>query len=132
MITGIYKIPSIKHAFFVVSSLKNLFSDSEFYHECKRRMQYFDKILRLKERIYLCGNEKWNLKVISQRDFLSVLEKYMPLGQISNCNSCNFPESLELLSINLIKSRELSPSCSHDTLKGLCRVANEDIIEIFI
>ena len=123
MITGIYKIPSIKHAFFVVS---------EFYHECKRRAQYFDKILRVKGRIYLEVNQKWNLKIISQRDFLSVLEKYMPSRQISCSNSFNCPESLELLSINLIKSRELSPVCSHDTLKGLCRVADEDVIEIFI
>ena len=64
MITGIYKIPSIKHAFFVVSSLKKIFSDSEFYHECKRRAQYFDKILRVKGRIYLEVNQKWNLKIM--------------------------------------------------------------------
>lgn len=123
-IIGIYKIPAIKHAFFIVSSLKEFSGNSRRLPENKRRMEYFEHILRCKH--------QWTLKLMSESDFLTVLKQHKPKGIVSpNQSSCS-PASLELLTINLAKTPENCLDWAYTSKKILSVIPDEDIIEVFI
>ncbi len=128
-IRGIYKLPAIKHTFFIISSLQD-FSGNSQLRESKKRMGYFAKVLRSKDKEYPKVTQKWKLIVIEQQEFLKVLECSLPKRKSSSSQSCYNPEDLELLAINLLKTPE--PFLTHDTPKVLSCVSDEDIIEIFI
>lgn len=129
-IRGIYKLPAIKHAFFIISSLQD-FSGNSQLRESKKRMGYFAKVLKWKDQEHPKVTQKWKLIVIEQQEFLKVLECSLPTRESSSSQSCYNPEDLELLAINLLKTPE-SLFFPHDTPKVLSFVSDEDIIEVFI
>lgn len=132
MIKGIYKLPAIKHAFFIVSSLEEFEVSLIESLDNKKRMEYFEHILRSKD--HICPKEipLWTLKVVSESEFLKVLEQHMPKGKVSSNLSSHNPECLELLAINLIKTPEKSSDLPPSTSKVLSVMAEDDIIEVFI
>src|SRR5580692_9116243 len=103
-IKGIYKIPSIKHVFFIVSSLRDFLDNSLTSQGNKTRMEYFGRILRSKDRMLPKANLQWTVKVVSEHDFLKAIKQHIPKGKVSPNRSSNNPEELELLAINLLKT----------------------------
>jgi len=124
-IIGIYKLPVIKHAFLIVSSLDEFSDSSQPSPESKRRMGYFGHILRSKENKKTKATLQWTLKVVSEKDFLTVLRQQHPKGLISSNQSSHDPEYLELLAINLLKT-------SKGESKTLSLIPDDDVIEVFI
>lgn len=132
MIKGIYKLPAIKHAFFIMSSLEDFGGNSAESPDSKKRMEYFEHILQLRD--HICPKEipLWTLEVVSESEFLKVLEQRMPKGKVSSNLSSHNPECLELLAINLIKTPEQSSDLALKTPTVLGVIPDEDIIEVFI
>ncbi len=131
MIKGIYDIPSIKHTFFIVSSVNDLLDSTKLCRENKRRTGYFAHILQSKDCKHPKVAQQWKLIVIEQKDFLRVLEHKSPTIKVSPNQSFYSPERMELLSINLLKTPD-NLLFSHHTRKVLSCVNEEDIIEVFI
>lgn len=129
-ITGIYKLPEIKHAFLIVASLDEFSDNSKLSQESKRRMEYFEHILRSKENKKTKDIPQWTLKVVSEKDFLTVLKQQHPKGLISSNQSSPNPEYLELLAINLLKTSKNESELKQR--KTLSLIPDEDIIEVFI
>lgn len=94
-------------------------------------MEYFEHILRSKDHTPPTVTRQWTLKVVSERDFLRVLEQRMPTAKESPSQSSYNPECLELIAINLLKTPE-NPSRSLNTPTVLSKIPDEDIIEVFI
>ena len=115
-----------------MSSLEDFGGNSAESPDCKRRREYFEHILRSRD--HICPKEVplWTLEIVSERDFLSVLEQRMPKGKVSSNLSCHNPECLELLAINLVKTPEQSSDPTYESPKQLGVVPDEDIIEVFI
>lgn len=130
-IRGIYKIPAIKHTFLIVDSLEDVSDSTPLYRESKRRMAHFEHILRSKDRTCPKVALQWKWTLVEEQDFLRVLERSMPTKEVSSNQSCYSPEHLELLAINLLRTRD-SLVFPHDTPKVLSCVPDEDIIEVFI
>lgn len=125
-VKAIYKIPALKHAFFIVSSLDEFSEKSEETQKSKIRMEYFEHILHSKDCTLPIEIQQWTLKVMSHTDFVSAIKRRNPIGQVlSNQTSCEDPE-LELLAINLTKN-----SSGLET-KELSFTEDADIIEVFI
>ncbi len=131
-IKGIYKLPAVKHIFFIVSSLQEFSDGARSSKESKRRMEYFERILQSKDHTPPKVTPLWKLKVMCETDFLSALKQYNPTGRVSSNRSCHNPEDLELLAINLCKTPLSSPEKTFHTPKVLSVVPDEDIIEVFI
>lgn len=130
-IRGIYKIPAIRHTFFIVNSFEEPSDSIQPYRESKRRMAHFEHILRSKDRRTPKVAQQWKWTVVEEQDFLRVLERSMPTKEVSSNQSCYSPDHLELLAINLLKTPD-SLVFPHDTPKVLSCVPDEDIIEVFI
>ncbi len=125
-VKAIYKIPALRHAFLIVSSLDEFSDKSESNQESKTQMEYFERILHLKDCTLPTETQQWTLKVMSQTDFVSAVKRRNPIGQVlSNQTSCEHPE-LELLAINLTKTLDGLEK------KELSFTEDADIIEVFI
>jgi len=131
-IIGVYKIPAVKHAFLIVSSIPLDLDTLEELSENTNRMEYFDHILRLKDQVGRKNIPRWTLKVLTPDEFLEVLERHKPLESRSTNQSSHNPESLELLAVNLLKDLDDDRPNACETPKVLCCVPDEDIIEVFI
>lgn len=131
-IKGIYKIPAARHAFFIVPSLDSFGEDIGSSQESKKRMEYFEHILQLKDHMPPKVIPRWKLKLMSEDDFLSALKQQIPTRQVSSNPSSHNPEDLELLAINLVETPENPLDWTFNTPKVLCAVPDEDIIEVFI
>lgn len=130
-IKGIYKLPKIKHVFFIVPSLDEFSDSPKPCRESKRRMEYFGRILRSKDHKTPKATPHWTLKLVTVSDLETILKQHNPIGQVSSSQTCDNPEYLELLAINLVKTPN-SLDCSQDSQKVLSCVSDEDIIEVFI
>ena len=131
MIKGIYKIPAIRHAFFIVDSLSELEGEPLSPSSFAEGKEYFEHILESKDHICPKEAQQWKLRVVSSEQFLQVLEKCTPKGLVSPNQSSRNPEYLELLAINLLKTPVSNPDSLH-TSKYLGVVPDEDVIEVFI
>lgn len=125
-IKAIYRIPALRHAFLIVSSLDEFCDNSQAYQENKTHTEYLERILRSKN----CTQPKailpWTLKVMSQSDFVLALRRNRPTTEVlPSQTSYNDPE-LELLAINLVKTE------SGLEKKELSFTEDADIIEVFI
>lgn len=115
-----------------MSSLEDFGGNSAESPDSKKRMEYFEHILQLRD--HICPKEipLWTLEVVSESEFLKVLEQRMPKGKVSSNLSSHNPECLELLAINLIKTPEQSSDLALKTPTVLGVIPDEDIIEVFI
>lgn len=131
-VRGIYKIPSLKTAFLIVSVFPDFSDSSQLSQESKKRTEYIGRTLRSKDRKLPKEIQQWKLKVVSEHDFLQAIARHRPKGLVSPSQSSDNPLALELLTINLLKT----PGCLVDwtctTPKGLGVIPDEDIIEVFI
>jgi hypothetical protein len=127
MIKGIYKIPEIKHAFFIVSSQNESGETQSLLPQNKKRKEYFEHILKWKGRIDPKEAQSWKLRIVSETEFLEALEQSMSTNQVLPSQSSEPSESLELVAINLVKTSDDSAE-----RKQLGFIENEDVIEVFI
>lgn len=131
-IIGIYKLPQVKHIFFIVSEL-HVFDDlQESMLESKRRMEYFEHILRCKDYMPPKAIPRWRLKVMTQNDLLTVLAQHNTKEKSSSNLTFQSPEEMEMLAINLFGSCNDENSCSYKTSKNAGVLYDDDIIEVFI
>lgn len=131
-IKGIYKLPELKHAFIIVSSLSEFQDNSKLSKKSKRRVEYFEKILRSKDQKNQKSTRHWTLKVMSENDFVRVLSQNNKRESVSSNQPSHSPEYLELLAINLLRTSEDVSDWTYNTPKVLSSVPEEDIIEVFI
>lgn len=125
-IKAIYKIPALRHAFLIVSSLDEFCDNSPSCQESKTRTEYLEHILRLKNYTQPKAIPQWTLKVMSQSDFVSALKRNKSTTEVlTNQSSFNDPE-LELLAINLTKTDP------NNEQKELSFMQDSDVIEVFI
>ena len=131
LLTGIYKLPAIKCAFFIVSTLADVSGKQTSSLEHDKRIRQIENILRSKDYTFPKASQLWKYIVIEQNDFLWVLEQSIPRKLGETNQSCYNPEHLELLAINLLKTpRDLRRT--YETPKVLSCILDEDIIEVFI
>lgn len=130
-IRGIYKIPSQRIAFFIVSAFPDFLDSSRLSQESKKRTEQIVRILQSKDRKIPTGVPQWKLKVVSEHDFLRAIELHTPRKKVSSNQSFDSPVPLELLAINLLETPE-SLLWTSNTPKALGVVPDEDIIEVFI
>ena len=131
-IMGVYKIPAVRHVFIIVSSLHEFLDSLSLSEENKTRREYFERILRSIDRIRPKVSLQWTIKVVGVHDFLKAIKQRIPKGKVLPSQSSNNPEELELLAINLAKTRQSSPDRTFDTPKVLSAIPDDDIIEVFI
>ncbi len=125
-IKAIYKIPALRHAFLIVSSLDEFCDNSPSSQENRTRTEYLERILRSKNCMQPKAIQQWTLKVMSQSDFVSALKRNKSTaGVLTNQTSYNDPE-LELLAINLNKNDP------NNETKELSFIEDSDVIEVFI
>jgi hypothetical protein len=132
MIRGIYKLPAIKHTFLIFASPDGDEQIDSRLKENRKRREYFEHILECKHHMLPKEVLLWRLKIVSEDDFLSVIRQHKTTDQVLSSQSSNYPEKLELLAINLLKTPVRLPSEPCETPKFLCNVPDEDIIEVFI
>jgi hypothetical protein len=131
-VKGIYKIPSHKLAFLIVSVFPDFSDSSRLSQESKKRKEYIGRILRSKDRKPPTETQQWKLKVVSEHDFLQAIALHRPKGRVSSNQSFDSPEALELLTINLLKTPGNPLDWTCKTSKGIGIIPDEDIIEVFI
>ncbi len=131
-IRGIYKLPSVKQVFVIVSSLGEFLDNLLLSQMSKLRKECFEHILRLIDRINPKEALQWTIKVVSEHDFLMELKQHNPIGQVLTNRTFHSPDTLELLTISQVKNLEPSLDMSFFTPKALNTIQDEDIIEIFI
>jgi hypothetical protein len=126
-----YTIPSLRHTFMVIPSLPMENKTPYLLLQNSKRKSYFERAVLAKDCMYNEQNVHFTNKVIAEDDFLESLAEMS-----SMCFSKNMlfdsPEELDLLSINLVKGKECPTNPSFASKKLLCRVLEEDIIEVFI
>lgn len=130
-ITAIYQIPEAKHIFFLIELPQKFCDCYEVSQERKRRREYFEHILRSKDRSSPKASQRWTLKTVLVDDFLSAIERNIPREPVSSNQSSQNPQRLELLTINLVNLPN-SLDWTFKTPKALCAIPEEDIIEVFI
>ena len=131
-IRAVYKIPEMRHLFVIVKPPNSICDCSKASQTRKKRREYFEHILRSKDRSSPKVTQQWTLKIVQEDDFLSAIEQNTPREIVSSNQSSQNPEKLELLAINLIKTLPNSSGCTLNTPKALCMIPDEDIIEVFI
>ena len=131
-IRAVYKIPETRHVFFIVEPLDSTCDYLKESQGRKRRREYFEHILRSKDRSTPKATQPWTLRIVPVDDFLSAIEQNTPRELISSNQSSQNPEKLELLAINLTKTLPNSSDWTLQTPKALCAIPDEDIIEVFI
>jgi len=129
---GIYKIPSQRLAFLIVSVFPDFLDCCIESQEHKKRMGYIGRILRLKDRRRPRVSQQWKLKVVCENDFLTAIKRYKPKGIESSSQSFDSPLALEMLTINLLKTPGDPVDWTFNTPKALSAISNDDIIEVFI
>lgn len=129
---GIYKIPSQRLAFLIVSVFPGFLDCCKASQEHKKRMGYIERILRSKDRTCPKAPQQWKLKVVCENDFLTAIKRYKPKGIESPSQSFDNPLALEMLTINLLKTPGDLVDWTFKTPKALSAIPNEDIIEVFI
>ncbi len=130
-LTGIYNLPAIKCAFFIVSFLEDVSGKQTSSPEHDKRIRQIEHILSSKNHTFPKASQLWKYIVVEQRDFLLALEQSMPREIGETNQSCYIPEHLELLTINLLKT-PLDRLRPYETPKVLSCIPDEDIIEVFI
>lgn len=131
-IKAIYTVPSLKHAFFIMSSFEGSYNKYELLKESKKRMEYFEHILLMKGNIRPKDIPQWTLKVMNEGEFLLALAQQDPTGTISTSLSFENHKTLEQLVINTTKNLPNSSELTLKTPKFLSVIPDEDIIEVFI
>ena len=131
-IRAVYKIPETRHVFFIVEPLDSTCDYLKESQGRKRRREYFEHILRSKDRSTPKATQPWTLRIVPVDDFLSAIEQNTPIELVSSNQSSQNPEKLELLAINLTKTLPNSSDWTLQTPKALCAIPDEDIIEVFI
>lgn len=129
---GIYKIPSQRIEFLIVSAFPDFLDCFRESHASKKRMEYIGRTLRSKDRRNPKGSQLWKLKVVSENDFLMAIKRYKPTRKESSNQSFDSPLVLELLTINLLKTPCDLVDWTFNTPKALSVISNDDIIEVFI
>jgi len=129
---GIYKIPSQRLAFLIVSVFPDFLSCCIKSQEHKKRTGYIGRILRSKDRILPKVPQQWKLKVVCENDFLTAIKRCKPKGIESPSQSFDSPLALEMLTINLLKTPGDPVDWTFNTPKALSAISNDDIIEVFI
>ena len=129
MIKGIYKVPAIKHAFFIISSPDKI-SEEIGLEEVEKRNKHLEHILLSKN--YICPTEieSWTFEVLFEKNFLRVLSTCMSRVGISSKISSHNPACLELLAINLVKTNKEPSDLKTPRMLGVAD--DEDVIEVFI
>lgn len=125
-VKAIYKIPALKHAFIIVSSLDEFSENSSSFQESRTRTEYLERILRSKNCTQPKAIRPWTLKVMSQSDFLLALRRHKPTLEVLPSQTSYDDPELELLAINLVKTE------SGLEQKELSFTEEADIIEVFI
>jgi hypothetical protein len=128
-IRAIYKLPEIRHVYFIVSPQEGDEESGLILKESTRKRECFEQILRSKDRTFPSTAQQWTLALLSESDFLKVIEQHQPREPGSSNQSSHSPEYLELLAINLLKTPS---SRTLETPKFLSPIPSEDIIEVFI
>lgn len=131
-IRALYKIPEMKHIFFIVKPSDSSYDCLKASKRHKKRREYFEHILRSKDHRSPKCTLQWTLKIVPMSDFLSAIEQNNPKELISSNQSLQNPQKLELLAINLTKILHNSSDWTLKTPKALSMVPDEDIIEVFI
>jgi hypothetical protein len=131
-ILGIYKLPGIKHVFFIVSSLSEFFANIKMSKGSVVKTIDFEHIHLSKNHIKPIRSQQWSVKVVSEHNFLNSLKQYIPTDKVSSNQSSHIPVDLELLTINQLKTPVSSPEMTFHTPKVLSVVPDSDIIEVFI
>lgn len=131
-IRAVYKIPELKHMFFIVEPLGSSYDCLKESLGSKKRREYIEQILRSKDRSIPKETQQWTLKIVPADDFLSAIEQNKPRELVSSNQSSQNPEKLELLAINLTKTPPNSSDWTLKTPKALSVIPDEDIIEVFI
>lgn len=131
-IIGVYKLPVLRHIFLIVDSLHDFLDNLMQSEANKIRKGYFERILRSKDHRVPKADLQWTIRVVCVHDFLEAIKLSIPIGTVSTNQTCQNPEELELLAINLVKTHPPSRDKPFDTPKVLSRVHDEDIIEVFI
>lgn len=132
MIRGVYRLPFCRHSFIVVSSLEGFSDNSKQLKRNKKRMEYFGHILQSRDHKCPKLTLQWTHKLVSENDFLSVIQTHIPKELESSNQSFDNPVNLELLAINLVKIPDNPVDPSYSTPKVLSCVSNGDVIEVFI
>jgi len=131
-ILGVYKIPIIKHVFFILSSVDSFLDSLALSQHNKKRMEYFEHILRSTDHRLPKEIQQWTLAIVSVDGFLSAIKQCIPIVEVSSNQSSHNPKDLELLAINLVKTDPNLPDNTFNTPKALRVIPDEDIIEVFI
>ena len=131
-IIGVYKLPVLRHVFLIVDSLHDFLDSLIQSEENKIRTEYFEHILRSKDRKCPKVGLQWTIRVVCVHDFLMAIKQYIPKGRVLTNRTSHSPEELELLAINLVKTHPPSLDKPFHTPKVLSPVLDEDIIEVFI
>lgn len=131
-ILGIYAIPAIKQQFIIVPSLDFFSNSSRREIETEERMKYLVHILQSKDRICTKVNSHWQTKIVPLEHFLKAILQHTPREKVLPNRSCDYPEELELIAINLLKNPQSFVENELHTPKVLSVIPAEDIIEVFI
>lgn len=131
-INVIYNIPSIKHTFFLTSSLYDISNSSQAFQDSEKRKKCFENILKSKKNGSKNLENDWKYVLIEKNEFLQVLKACFSEWKIPSNLSYNCPEHLELLAINLLNFPDQLTMFPEDSTKILSCIPDEDVIEVFI
>jgi hypothetical protein len=132
-IRAIYRIPSQKSVFFVLSTPENSSDNPTLSSPCTERgKKRFDRILQDKNLEESKKCLKWTATILLESDFLVSLRKPEEIKEELSSPSFHNPVCMELLTINLSKNPQHPSETSFNTPKTLNMLPSEDIIEIFI
>lgn len=123
MIKAIYKLPAIKHVFFITSSLDQVLENYLGVKEVEKRNRQIEHILFSKD--WICSQESWKFELITDKELLKAVSLHGGDFEYDYL-SCHKSSCLELLTINILKSNESS------NFKVLGSIKDEDIIEVFL
>lgn len=129
---GIYKVPSQRLAFLIVSVFPGFLTRCTESQASKKRTEYIGRTLRSKDRSNPKASQQWKLKVVSENDFLTAITQYKPKNLESSSQSFDNPLALEMLTINLLRTPGDIVDWTFKTSKRLGVIPDEDIIEVFI
>jgi hypothetical protein len=129
---GIYKIPSQRLAFLIVSVFPDFLTRCRESQASRKRMEYIGRTLRSKDHSKPKVAQQWKLKVVSENDFMTAITHYKPKGTESSSQSFHNPLALEMLTINLLKTPGDLVDWTFKTPKSIGVIPDEDIIEVFI
>lgn len=130
---GIYKIPSIKHIFFITQSLDECISGQDMHDsKNKKNKEYFERIIQKKRHKYPTEDQQWIIKSICEDDFLSAIKQLSTTEKEQTNHSLYNSSEFEFLAININKSFESSIKSGMETRKDMRIVPADDLIEVFI